>query len=303
MTTEAMRELRVTVGGETMRCLTVGSGTPLLLCHGFLSSAEEFGGRFSALAAQRQLIIPDLPGNGESAPLRRRHTVDALAASLHELLDRLGVERFDLAGLCLGASVASALADRCGDRVQRLLLHTPLLAPSLIRWRFRGQIAVLTFPPLWRGVVALSRNRRVSDLYKRYVVAEGDVDDATAEINFTNQRRADPAAAREWLRDSVRRCDLDIILGRERPTLVILAANDQVINAEVLARLIAEHPQVQLVVDSGQGHGWNHEAVQRQLTVMSRFFADSAEPPRRTSARVAPREAGGGLPRGVIVTA
>src|SRR6266566_3338658 len=54
-----MYECSVDVGGQPMRCLMAGEGRPLLLCHGFLSSAEEFGGRFRALALHRRLIIPD----------------------------------------------------------------------------------------------------------------------------------------------------------------------------------------------------------------------------------------------------
>src|SRR5437870_9062625 len=61
-----LSEFSVDVGGQPVRCLTAGTGRTLLLCHGFLSSAEEFGGRFEALASHRRLIIPDLPGNGGS---------------------------------------------------------------------------------------------------------------------------------------------------------------------------------------------------------------------------------------------
>ena len=267
---------RVTVGTQSMRCLISGEGKPLLLCHGFLSSAEEFGGRFSELAAHRQLIIPDLPGSGESPPLRGRHTADALAASLEALLTELGVREFDLAGLCLGACVASALARRCGARVGRLVLHTPLIDPSLIRRRYRAQVWVLTNPPLWQGVVALSRSRTVSGLYKRFVIEEGDVDQATSEVNFANQRRADSAAAREWLRDGMRSRDLAFLKGRSEPTLVIVAAHDQVIDVEGLRRLLADCPNASLFVDHKQGHGWNQEAVRRQLGIMLDFFSGTA---------------------------
>jgi pimeloyl-ACP methyl ester carboxylesterase len=268
-----LRELRLDVAERPMRCLIAGEGKPLLLCHGFLSSAEEFGGRFSALAAHRQLIIPDLPGSGESAPLRARHTIDALAAALDQLLCCLGVDEFDLAGLCLGASVAAALAARCGARVGHLVLHTPLIDPTLIRRLYREQVRILTFSPLWRGVVALSRSRTVSDLYKQFVIREGDVDAATAEINFLNQRRADTSAAREWLRDGMRRADLETLLERGLPTLVIVARKDQIIDVDALQRLVAMCPHVSLFVDGDQGHGWNQAAVQRQLSVMMEFFA------------------------------
>lgn len=273
VTAAPVQEHRVMVGARSIRCLTIGEGKPLLLCHGFLSSAEEFGGRFSALAAHRRLIIPDLPGSGESAPLAGRHTADALAASLEAVLEQLGVDEFDLAGLCLGACVASALARRCDTRVGRLVLHTPLIDPSLIRRRYRAQVRVLTSPPLWQGVVALSRSRTVSDLYKRFVIEEGDVDTATSEVNFANQRRADSGAAREWLRDGMRSRDLAFLRGRSDPTLVIVAAHDQVVDVVGLRRLLEHCPNASLFVDQEQGHGWNQAAVERQLGVMLEFFS------------------------------
>lgn len=264
------------LGGRSIRCLVSGEGKPLLLCHGFLSSAEEFGGRFSALSAHRRLIIPDLPGSGESPRLPERHTADALAESLEGLLAELGVVEFDLAGLCLGACVASALARRCGARVGRMVLHTPLVDPSLIRRRYRTQVRVLTTTPIWQGVVALSRSRTVSDLYKRFVIEEGDVDNATAEVNFANQRRADSGAAREWLRDGMRSRDLAFLRDRSDPTLVIVAAHDQVIDVDGLRKLLAGCPNASLFVDQQQGHGWNQEAVQRQLGIMNDFFSGAA---------------------------
>ncbi|MEO8897332.1 MAG: alpha/beta fold hydrolase [Candidatus Dormibacter sp.] len=280
VTAIATRELIVDVAGARMRCLSIGEGRPLVLCHGFLSAAEEFGGRFRALAAHRQLIIPDLPGNGESVPLRRRHTVESMALALESLVTDLGIDEFDVAGLCLGASVACALAERCGDRVDRLVLHTPLLAPALIRRFYREQVRVLTLPPLWQLVVGLSRSRLASDLYKRYIIAEGDVDQQTSQVNFDNQRRANPAAAREWLRDGLRYEGLDTLLRRDQQTLVIVAEQDHVVDVQRLRGLLAGHPNISLYVDTEQGHGWNSAAVQRQLGVMGDFLAEDSRDPR-----------------------
>jgi pimeloyl-ACP methyl ester carboxylesterase len=274
-TAPAVDELRIDTAGARIRCLSIGAGRPLILCHGFLSSAEEFGGRFRALAAHRRLIIPDLPGNGDSMPLARRHTIDAMAMALESLLAELGIDEFDVAGLCLGASVACALTERCGDRVDRLVLHTPLLAPALIRRFYREQVRILTLPPLWQMVVALSRSRAVSDLYKRYIIAEGDVDEHTAQVNFDNQRRANPTAAREWLRDGLRYEGLDTLLQRDRRTLVIVAEEDHMVDVQRLRRLVDGRPNIRLYVDTEQGHGWNNAAVQRQLGVMQDFFGES----------------------------
>lgn len=282
-----MTEVRVDAGGQPMRCLITGEGRPLLLCHGFLSSAEEFGGRFQDLGSERRLIIPDLPGSGESPRLPGKLTVSALAAALEQLLEALDIDDFDLAGLCLGASVASALAARCGARVGHLILHTPLVDPALIRRRHRNQIRILTLPPLWQVVVALSRSRLVSDLYKRFVVEEGEVDTETSDINFANQRRADSRAARDWLRDGMRHGDLDLLMTRSHPTLVIAAMQDQVIDVPRLQRLLRDCPNVSLFIDPHQGHGWNQAAVQRQLGVMMEFLAATDGPSQQQIAAIA----------------
>lgn len=272
-----MNERFTTVRGQPLRYLIGGRGKPLLLCHGFLSSAEEFGGRFSELGAYRTLIIPDLPGNGASPALRGRNSAGAMADVLFDLLTDLEIDKFDVGGLCLGATVACAVAKRAGDRAERLVLHTPLLSPDLMRRRYRDQVRVLGRRPLWDGVVWLSRQRWISDLYKRFVIVEGDVDDRTAAINYENQRRADPRAAREWLNDCLWRDDVDVVAARAERTLIIVAHHDRLVNVERLKELIATLPDLQVFTDTDQGHGWNEAAVHRQLEVLKAFFGNCHE--------------------------
>jgi pimeloyl-ACP methyl ester carboxylesterase len=269
-----MDERFATIRGQRLRYLIGGRGKPLVLCHGFLSSAEEFGGRFSELGAHRTLIIPDLPGNGASPPLPGRHSSGSMADLLFDLLTELGIDRFDVGGLCLGATVACALATRAGDRAERLVLHTPLLSPDLMRRRYRDQVRLLSRRPMWDGVVWLSRQRWISDLYKRFVIVEGDVDDRTADINYENQRRADPRAAREWLNDCLRRDDVDVVAARADRTLIIVARHDRLVDVDRLKKLIITLPRLQVFTDSDQGHGWNEEAVHRQLEVLKDFFGN-----------------------------
>ena len=256
------------VGGTRLRYLIGGKGKPLVLCHGFLSSGEEFGGRFAALAAQRMLIAPDLPGNGSSDALPRTHTAEAMAASVHGLLEHLGIERYDLAGLCLGASVACALAEAQPASVDHLILHTPLLGRRLIRPQYRWQVRVLMSRPLWHAVVWLSRRRLVSDLYKRLLIEGDDVDRLTAEVNFHNQLRADPRAAREWLTDALHRDDLRVVRRRAQRTMIIVPEHDRLVNVERLRGLVRSLARVDLMVDDLGGHGWSPEAVVRHLQVM-----------------------------------
>ncbi|HEX6492482.1 MAG TPA: alpha/beta fold hydrolase [Candidatus Dormibacteraeota bacterium] len=273
-----MREGVLEVEGRRLRYLTGGDGPPLVLMHGFLGSAENFETWFDELCTRRTLVIPDLPGFGESTPLRERHTSAAIAAAVEPLLDHLGLERFDLGGLCLGSPVACALARRRPAQVGRLLLHTPLLAPELVRRRFHVQVAAMTAPGLFDGVLWLSRRRVVSDLYKRLLVEGDNVDGAAAEMNFRNQLRAEPRAVREWLLDGLARDDVALLRNSRRRALIIVAADDRIVDVPLLRATVRAIDRVRLVEIEDAGHGWTESYVRRQLELITAFLTDSPLP-------------------------
>jgi pimeloyl-ACP methyl ester carboxylesterase len=259
--------------GRRLRYLVIGSGEPLLLFHGFLGSAENFETWYEALAQRRTLVIPDLPGCGDSDPWRdRAHIAESLCDAVEPLLHDLDIERFDVGGLCLGASPALVMAQRHPSAVRKLILHTPLLDPLLVRRRFHLQSGLMTAPGVFNGIVWLSRRRVVSDLYKRLMVEGSDVDKAAADMNFRNQTRADPWASRQWLRDGLRRRDLDALASRRDPTLILAAAEDKIVDVDALRSLALRLPAVQLAVIEEAGHGWNAEFVRRQLDVLTAFL-------------------------------
>lgn len=263
--------------GRRLRFLTGGDGPPLVLCHGFMGSAENFAGWFPALLPIRRLVVPDLPGFGASDPLPGPHTADALADAVAALCDRLGVERFDLAGLCLGGSVAQGLLVRRPASIRRLVVHTPLLAPHIVRRRFRLQVSLATTVGLYGLAVWLSRQRVVSDVYKRFVVEGPDVDSEAARVNFENQRRAHPRATREWIRDGLARDDVAALARRSGPTLLLAAANDRIVDVAALRSLVGSLPAVRLEVIDGAGHGWNDAFVRAQVDCLTRFLSGPSQ--------------------------
>lgn len=260
---DSPRRLRYLIGGE---------GPPLLLIHGFLGSAENFEAWFDEVSRHRTIIVPDLPGFGDTQALRSRHTCAALARAVQPLIDELGLQRFDLGGLCLGAGVAFEIAARNQGRVDRLVLHTPLLSPRVVRSRFHRQVALMTAPGVFTAVSWLSRRRIVSDLYKRLLVEGGDVDFAAAEMNFRNQQRAHPQAARQWLRDGLRRDDAALLDAHDGESLVIVARDDRILDVPHMQTLLARMPHVHVAIVDDAGHGWNEAFVRRQLDVITAFL-------------------------------
>lgn len=269
-----LRDESVRLGGRRIRYLIGGEGPPLLLCHGFMGSAENFAAWFEALTPRRTLVVPDLSGCGESDPLDEPHTAANLAAALLPLVDHLGLRRYDLGGLCLGAPVAMALLRRRPHATGRLVLHTPLLSASLVRRAFHLQVAALTAPVVYPVAAWLKDRRVVSDLYKRLLVEGSDVDRAAAEVNFRNQLRADARCTREWLRDGLRREDVALLAALATPALIVVPADDRIVAVDRLRALAADCPSVRLVVDEGAGHGWTDDAVRRQLAAIAAFLDD-----------------------------
>jgi pimeloyl-ACP methyl ester carboxylesterase len=89
-----------------------GAGTPLVLLHGLGSSRQAWDPVVPLLAGRFDVLAVDLPGFGDSAPLRAPDEPDpgTLARAVAGLLDELGVTAAHLAGNSLGGWVALELA-------------------------------------------------------------------------------------------------------------------------------------------------------------------------------------------------
>jgi pimeloyl-ACP methyl ester carboxylesterase len=85
-----------------------GSGPPLVLLHGVGHRRQAWDAVVDLLAPYRELIMPDLPGHGQSPPLQTdgRPVVEVLLETVTGLLDELGLDRPHIAGNSLGGLLA-----------------------------------------------------------------------------------------------------------------------------------------------------------------------------------------------------
>ncbi len=90
-----------------------GAGRPVLLIHGFISSAQvnwvEYGTARYLADADYRLIMPDLRGHG-SSDFDCAYPYDVLRDDMLAVLDHFGIEDYDLVGYSLGARTAARLA-------------------------------------------------------------------------------------------------------------------------------------------------------------------------------------------------
>ena len=104
------------VNGLHLYYETQGTGRPLILLHGGLGSGEMFGPVRTALAANHQVITPDLQGHGRTADIDRPLDVRLMADDIAALIHHLGLDRPDVVGYSLGGGVAFMTAIKYPER-------------------------------------------------------------------------------------------------------------------------------------------------------------------------------------------
>lgn len=115
---------RIDVGGHALHVEQQGSGSPLLLLHGFTGSTETLRGSTERLAVRHRVMAVDLPGHGRSdAPDDvAAYRMEACAQQLAAVLDRLGIERTHLLGYSMGGRVALGFVALQPTRVRSAIL-------------------------------------------------------------------------------------------------------------------------------------------------------------------------------------
>jgi pimeloyl-ACP methyl ester carboxylesterase len=96
-----------------------GAGKPaIVLVHCWCCDRTFFEKQIPLLEKQHRVVALDLGGHGQSGTNREQWTIDAFAADVEAVVNRLGLEQVILVGHSMGGPVAVAAAGRMPDRVR-----------------------------------------------------------------------------------------------------------------------------------------------------------------------------------------
>jgi 2-hydroxymuconate-semialdehyde hydrolase len=113
----------VRLNGTMTSLLSVGTGPPLILLHGGIECGGAYWAPVAARLAERfQVLVPDVPGLGESEPFAELN-LPAFACWFDELLRATGAHRPALVAHSLLGSLAARYAVQHGERLGRLVLY------------------------------------------------------------------------------------------------------------------------------------------------------------------------------------
>lgn len=206
---------------------------PVVHLHGFGISGAYLLPTAQRLAARGGNVVPDLPGYGRSGNPPALLSIPQLAATVHGLLDVLGLERVVLLGNSMGCPVAIEAAHERPDRVDRVVLVSPAGGAQN--------------QPLARGIgqLALDALREKPSM---------------AQIAVRDYLRFGPFNAWRLFGELVAYPSLERLTTLPVPTLAVLGSRDPLMptleRAREVARAMPEH--VDLVQIEGAAHAVNY---------------------------------------------
>lgn len=116
----------IDVAGVRFVYLEGGKGEPLVLIHGFGADKENFTRVAKFLTPHFQVIIPDVPGFGESGqPANGDYSISAQVERIHAFVQALGLQKVHLGGSSMGGNIAASYGAKYPKETGSLWLLAP----------------------------------------------------------------------------------------------------------------------------------------------------------------------------------
>jgi pimeloyl-ACP methyl ester carboxylesterase len=247
----------ISIAGIELELLERGQGAPLLYLHG--GAGISIDGPFLDLVAkERRVLAPSHPGFGKSALPDWLDSIDDIAHVYLELMDRLALTRTDLVGFSIGGWIATEMATKVPERINRLVLIGPVGVKT-------GPADKLDVP----DVFAMPREKL--DRLRFHDPAKNSVDLTKlgdAELNIA-ARNNETLALLTWepymhnpkLKHRLHRVNV--------PTLFLRGASDGIVSADYLERYATLLPQARIETIAEAGH-WPH--VEQTTTTAAKIL-------------------------------
>lgn len=245
-----LTEKHARIPGFDIAYLEGGHGDPLLLIHGFGADKDHFTRVSAYLTDRYRVIIPDLPGFGESSkPDDVTYTIDEQVERVRAFARQLGIDRMDLGGNSMGGFIALTYAAKHPDEVTSLWL----LAPAGTEAAFDSELRRLIEET--GDNILLMKDPEDFDRTRDFVMSRHPwVPHSVAEVlahraaddYLLHKRIFDEIAAGPSLESYVTRIDL--------PALVVWGKQDRALNPKGADVLKAMMPNARVILMDHMGH-------------------------------------------------
>ena len=99
----------------------IGKGFPFVFVHGYLGSSEMWCYQKEFFSKNFRVIVPALPGFGESYKSKSLNSINDMAKKIIEIVDQKKIEKFNLIGHSMGGMIVQEITKLVGNRVNKLI--------------------------------------------------------------------------------------------------------------------------------------------------------------------------------------
>ncbi len=239
----------ITVNGCSVRVRDSVTGSPVIvLLHGYLDSMEVWEDFIPLLDGVRIIRI-DLPGHGKSEIKGEIHTMEFFAKTVRGVLAALGIERCFIVGHSMGGYVALELLKHYPEICQGIvLLHSTPNADKPEKKETREQEINLVLSGKKESIAHTIPVARFAPQNRKRMTAK--IEEISNGVLMMENEGITAA-----LRGMAARSDNNEVLQKSAvPQLFILGREDGHIPGPVADKMIADHPQAQVVFLEHSGH-------------------------------------------------
>ncbi|HTA39231.1 MAG TPA: alpha/beta hydrolase [Candidatus Acidoferrales bacterium] len=270
----------VQAGGRTIYYRIGGSGPAVLLLHGYGDTGQMWSALAPVLAKTHTVVVPDLPGLGNSRPENPNAQYDmaSVARSIHALMVRLKVRHEAVVGHDIGLILAYSYAAQFRNDVTKLVLmdgpipgvgpwQTVLLFPGTWHFHFYGTNAEELTAGRERIYLDWLWNRfafhpeRIGDA-ERAAIAASYAQPGTMRVGFTYFKDFDADAAEDAAFAKTPLQMPVLAMGGEKSFAPLMAA---------FAKAVAAKVRISVIPDSG--HWLMDENPAATIAALSSFLA------------------------------
>ena len=189
-----------------MHYLRGGSGSPVVLLHGFPQTSAEWEPQLEALAKDHTVIAVDLRGTGDSSVPQKGYDTAQLADDVHKLLTRLNLNKgVQIVAHDIGAWIAYPYAAMWPDEVSRMVvMEGPIPDRSLYTFpAFPAEGALSTWhlgffqKDFAQDLVRGHERDLVKGFVEQYLAVDGAFDDRDYE--FYARYLREPGRFKAWM--------------------------------------------------------------------------------------------------------
>ncbi len=258
-------------GPADAECIYIG-------INGLLGGGDSFWPVIEGVPDSWRVILPDLPGCGESAtlPPPYKHDIDGYVRWLHIFLRNIGLanKKLVLASIATGAPISARYALEHRECVMGQVLHLPFFGKPAVptKWA-RPFVAygLLASPPR----ALLDKLRASNRLMHRIIIHEPPYAiPILAERDIAHKQEGDLRAAGEFLHDLMltdARTELALFSG---PVLILASEHDAFAPLPMLEAFVRNRHNIRTYVYTGGQHSWTEEFIDAMNHEINTFFTN-----------------------------